>query len=138
MDYEYERTGDGGVLSEAEAFLFSLSEQGRLRLDWLKADREVRRRKIGIADTLASLEAKGAVRRVGVRYDFRNGKISAGLNGINRIFLPSSKTCPALVASYTNDYISTVRIEAESLSELRSEFLGEGLQAAKFQKDNAS
>lgn len=134
VDFEYELTGGDANLSEAEAFLLSLSRQERLRLDWLKADREVRRRKIGVADTLAGMEAKGAVRRVGVRYDFKNGKISTGLNGINRIFLPSSKIYPTLVASDTNDYISTVDIEAESLSDWRSEFLERVYRPRNFRK----
>lgn len=134
VDYEYELAGGGGDFSEAEAFLLSLSRQGRLRMDWLRADREARRRKIGIADTLASLEAKGAVCRVGVRYDFKNGKISTGLNGINRVFLPSSKIYPTLVASDTNDYISTVAIEAGSLSELRREFLERVYKPRNFRK----
>lgn len=134
VGYEYELTGGGDDITEAEAFLLTLASHGRLRLDRLKADREVRRRKICVADTLASLEAKGAARCADVRYDFKNGKISTGLNGINRIFLPSSKIYPTLVASDTNDYVSTVDIRAESLSELRGEFLERVYRPHNFRK----
>jgi len=46
-----------------------------------------------------------------IKYDFKNSKISTGLFGVNRIFLPSSNVYPTLVASDTNDYITTTQLK---------------------------
>lgn len=40
-----------------------------------------------------------------IKYDFKNSKISSGIFGINRLFLPNCKHYPTLVASDTNDFI---------------------------------
>jgi len=103
-------------------------------VDKLKLNKEFKKRKIGIMDTLKQLEEKGVVKCTEIRYDFKNTKISTGLNGINRIFLPSSKIYPTLVASDTNDYVSTEMIEAESIEEWKEKFLDKIFIAKKYRK----
>lgn len=103
----------------------------------MKLEKEFRKKKIGISKTLHDLEQRGVVRCVEVRYDFKNSKISTGLNGINRInriFLPSSNIYPTLVASDTNDYVSTVAIEGHSIKEWREQFMKKVYQAGKYRQ----
>ena len=103
-------------------------------VDELKLNKEFRRRKIGIMDTLHKLETEGVVKCVEIRYDFRNTKISTGLNGINRIFLPSSKIYPTLVASDTNDFVSTKELYAETIEEWRKKFMKEIYKPKNYRK----
>lgn len=128
-NYLYEIVGAVGEtmdgLSEDERFLLSRAEGKILVVDKLKIDKEFKKRKIKVPETLMGLERKGVVRCKEVRYDFKNGKISTGLNGINRIFLPTAKIFPTLVASDTNDYVSTEMIEADTPEEWRAKFLEE-------------
>lgn len=44
-------------------------------------------------------------------YEFVNSKNSAGINGLYRIFLPSSDAIPTLTATGTNDFIATVSLK---------------------------
>lgn len=125
-------------LSDSEKYLLSQADGKTILVDKLKLNSEFRKRKIGVADTLARLEEKDVVRCTEIRYDFKNGKISTGLNGINRIFLPSSKIYPTLVASDTNDYVSTEMIEADTPQEWKTEFLEKIFFSNKFRKISKS
>lgn len=64
-----------------------------------------------------------------IRYDFKNTKISTGLFGVNRIFLPSSDIFPTLVASDSNDFVSLQHIPISN--NYRAHFLEE-----IYKKDN--
>lgn len=132
--YYYEVCGDTRNLEDHELFLLSFNKENRIMVDELKLNKEFRRRKIGIMETLHKLESNGIVRCVEVRYDFKNTKISTGLNGINRIFLPSSKIYPTLVASDTNDYVSTEGLQAETIEQWKSDFMEKIYKPKKFRK----
>ena len=106
-----------------ELFILSLSKENLLNVDNLKVHREVKKRKIDVHEVLERLSQLGAIRCVETRYDFKNTKISTGLAGINRIFLPSSKIYPTLVASDTNDFVATEPIDAETIDDFRREFM---------------
>lgn len=69
-----------------------------------------------------------------IRYDFKNTKISTGLFGINRIFLPTSDIFPTLVASDTNDFITTKEISAKNEKEYKEKFLNEIYRKEAFRK----
>ena len=103
-------------------------------VDELKINKEFKKRKIRIMDTLRKLEKEGVVKCTEMRYDFKNTKISRGLNGINRIFLPSSKIYPTLVASDTNDYISTEELKAANAKQWKDNFMKEIYNKKKFRK----
>lgn len=47
------------------------------------------------------------------RYEFKNSKMSSGVDGIYRIIMPSAKYYPTLVASDTRDFIATRDIESK-------------------------
>ena len=73
-------------LSEDEETLISCSCDGKLVIDRLKSNRELKLKKIPISKTLEGLKTRGLIECVELRYDFKNTKISTGLFGINRIF----------------------------------------------------
>ena len=105
-----------------------------INYDELKVDRDVRKKKLNVKKTLAMLETMGIVKCVERRYDFRNTKISTGIDGIYRIFLPSSNIFSTLVASDTNDYIATEQVEADTLEEYREKFIRDIFLAKKFRR----
>lgn len=112
-------------ITDEEAEILSKAKGEVLILDELKADRELKLRKTPLAETLANLVAKGALTCVETRYDFKNTKISTGLNGVNRVFLPSSSVFPTLVASDTNDMVATKDIRADNMADYRRKFIEE-------------
>ena len=123
VPYLYQINGKDFDLSEAEQLVLSYERNGRLNIDELKLQKVFRIKGIGIVDTVEALESKGVVECIEARYDFKHARISSGINGINRIFLKTSKIYPTMVASDTNDYIATVDIEASSVEELKEQFM---------------
>ena len=86
-------------------------------------NRELKLKKISISKTIPTLIKKGIITSNEKRYDFKNTKISTGLYGVNRIFLPTSNIFPTLVASDTNDYITTEVINAKNEEEHKKLFV---------------
>lgn len=123
IDYLYEVIHEEDVCEYAERFVISLNKDSLLNVDNLKVNKEIRKRKIDVYEVLARLVMRNVIRCVEIRYDFKNTKISTGLAGINRIFLPSSKIYPTLVASDTNDFVATEPVEAETIEDFRKEFM---------------
>jgi len=121
-------------LSDNEKILLSYSDDGQILVDKLKSEKEFKRKKINILDTLKTLEDKGVIKCSEKRYEFKNSKISTGLNGINRVFLPSSKIYPTLVASDTNDFITTTQIKADSIEKWKENFLKEVYNSRNFRQ----
>lgn len=123
VEYLYEIEHADEADEPDEEFILSLGSNNLLNVDNLKVNREVKKRKIDVHEVLAELVRRGVIRCVETRYDFKNTKISTGLAGINRIFLPSSKIYPTLVASDTNDFVATEPIDADTIEEFREEFM---------------
>ena len=123
VEYLYEIEHADEADEADEQFILSLGKYNLLNVDNLKVNREVKKRKIDVHEVLAELSRRGVIRCVETRYDFKNTKISTGLAGINRIFLPSSKIYPTLVASDTNDFVATEPIDADTIEEFREEFM---------------
>lgn len=123
VEYLYEVEHADEADEPDEQFILSLGRYNLLNVDNLKVNREVKKRKIDVHEVLAELARRGVIRCVETRYDFKNTKISTGLAGINRIFLPSSKIYPTLVASDTNDFVATEPIDADTIEEFREEFM---------------
>ena len=138
VSYRYQVGDRVGGLDEQEAYLLTHARSGVLLVDELRLDKEVRRRKIDISETLHNMEKRGAARCIETRYDFKNAKISTGLNGINRIFLPTSKIYPTLVASDTNDFVSNVEIKADTEAGWKSAFMEKVFRPGKFRKISKS
>ncbi len=132
--YYYDICGIPSDLDDKEQFLLSCSKNGRIMVDELKLNKAFKKRKISIMDTLRELEQKGIAKCTEMRYDFKNTKISTGLNGINRIFLPSSKIYPTLVASDTNDYVATEELHASTIEAWKDNFMKDIYEPKKFRK----
>lgn len=112
-------------LSEEESCLLKCTDANELVIDDLKSNKELIAKKIVISKTIASLLEKNIIVCTEVRYDFKNTKISTGLFGVNRIFLPSSNIFPTLVASDSNDYITMKEIKATNENDYKNKFISE-------------
>jgi DNA (cytosine-5)-methyltransferase 1 len=123
VPYLYQVKGMDSELSEDEQLVLSYERNGRINIDELKLQKVFRIKGIGIVDTIEDLESRGVVECIEARYDFKHARISSGINGINRIFLKTSKIYPTMVASDTNDYIATEDIEASTVEELKEQFM---------------
>lgn len=123
VSYMYEVISPLHGLPKDLTWIISQAKENLLNYDLLKTSRDLKRRKIKVADILSFLEKEKIIRCVETRYDFKNTKISTGLYGINRIFLPSCKIYPTLVASDTNDFITTRQIHAETAEEFKKKFM---------------
>lgn len=94
-----------------------------VNVDVLKNDKFFKIAKINVSSMLEELEAEDLAKCTEIRYEFKNTKISTGLNGINRIFLPDSRLYPTLVASDTNDYIAEFGVSGKDAIEYKDNFL---------------
>jgi DNA (cytosine-5)-methyltransferase 1 len=123
-NYSFKINRDKAVdLSEEENIILNNCEDDLLIVDVLKMNRELKLKKISLSKTLPLLIEKEILIPTETRYDFKNTKISTGLYGVNRIFLPTSNIFPTLVASDTNDYVTTKIITAKSEEEHRKLFI---------------
>lgn len=121
-------------VTEEELELLNLTSDNFLTIDKLKTERSLKIKRISIAKTIESLIEKEIVKCVEDRYEFKNTKISSGLKGVNRVFMPSSDIFPTLVASDTNDYISLKNIIPTTHQEYKEKFLKEVYFAKKYRK----
>ena len=110
-------------LTEDENILLSLCENDFLIMDKLKMNRDLKIKKISISKTIIPLIEKGILISIEERYDFKNTKISTGLFGVNRVFLPTSNIFPTLVASDTNDFVTTKVINAKNEGDHKKQFV---------------
>ena len=67
-------------------------------------------------------------------YEFVNSKISSGINGIAKIFLPHSNVISTLTASGTRDYVAKISIECQEPSEYKKTFIKEIYRKKRFKK----
>lgn len=103
-------------------------------IDDLKADRSLKLDKIKILDGITELQEKEVIKCKEIRYDFKNTKISTGLYGVNRVFMPTSDIFPTLVASDTNDYVTEVCLNAKTHEEYKIQFMERIYKTGNFRK----
>jgi len=87
---------------------------------------------------LKGLQVKNIISPSEVRYEFKNSKISSGINGINRIYLPLSDVFSTLVASDTNDFVATKNVEFDNPNEYKSSFINQIYRKGEFRKISKS
>lgn len=121
-------------LTIQEELLLRHATTGQITLDSLKECRELKKTKTNLNEIINSLVAKSVLRCSEMRYEFRYTKISTGIEGINRIFLPRSHTFPTLVASDTNDFIALRDVKAENEAAYKHAFLHEIFYPKYFRK----
>jgi DNA (cytosine-5)-methyltransferase 1 len=121
-------------VSQEELLLLKCANDNILNIDNLKNQKTLKINKIPILKVIEGLKHKGIIVCNEVRYDFKNTKISTGLFGVSRIFLPSSNTFPTLVASDTNDFIALKDITAKNEVIYKETFLNEIYKQGQYRK----
>ena len=121
-------------LSQDELSILECANGDILNIDRVKSDKSVKIKRISILNIIEDLKNKEIIICNEIRYDFKNTKISTGLNGVNRIFLPSSNIFPTLVASDTNDFIAIKDIDAQTEEEYKEKFLNEIYKKNQFRR----
>lgn len=134
VSYLYKVREVSNDLSDDAKWVLNQAKNGIINFDTLKSSKELKKRKINALDTLFMLETIGAVKCIEERYDFKNTKISTGLSGINRIFLPTCKIYPTLVASDTNDYVTTENLNADNIEDFRAKFMESVYRAGNYRQ----
>lgn len=81
---------------------------------------------------LKSLIEKKILRKSEQGYEFVNSKNSAGINGVYRVYMPSSNIFSTLTATGTKDMVALVNIEADSPEEYRKKFISEVYRKKNF------
>jgi len=122
------------TLNPAEKTLLSSASDQEIIIDQLKMNRLFKIQKISIPKTIQSLQQKDIITCCETRYDFKHSKISTGLFGISRIFLPTSDIFPTLVASDTNDFVSLQSIQGKNQDEFKETFIREIYRPQRFRK----
>lgn len=112
-------------LNAAESMIVDNIAAGHTSLDALRECRDLLIAKVSLNKTIAAMLAKGILSCVETRYEFRYTKISTGIDGVNRVFLPQSEAFPTLVASDTNDFIALKDIRADTAEKYKQAFLQE-------------
>lgn len=80
-----------------------------------------------------SLVAKEILRIVeGKGYEFVNSKISSGINGISKIFLPHADAIGTLTATGTRDFVATISIECQEPEAYKQTFIREIYQKKNY------
>ena len=121
-------------LSSSEKIIVAQVSAGCASLDGLRECRELRLAKVALDKTIAGLVAKGVLVCTETRYEFRYTKISTGIDGINRVFLPKSEAFPTLVASDTNDFVALKDVQAQTAEDYKQAFLQEIFKKGLFRK----
>lgn len=135
VDYRFEILDfEEDELAENEFELLKFSTENHLIVDNLKTERTLKVKRISISESINSLLEKGVVKCVEERFDFKNTKISSGLNGVNRVFMPTSDVFPTLVASDTNDYVSLKNIEPTDHEDYKNQFLEKVYFSSNYRK----
>ena len=135
VEYRYEILNFKDVeLSIEEEELLKLSTSNFLIVDNLKGEKLLKLKRIQIVSTLERLLKKRIIKCVEERYEFKNTKISSGLNGINRVFMPTSDVFPTLVASDTNDYVALKNIESRDHGDYKHQFLDKIYSSNNYRK----
>ena len=66
------------------------------------------------------------------RFDFENSKISTGIQGVSRIFLPTAEAIGTLTASGTRDFVATAALGGCEPNTYKQQFLEEIYYPGRF------
>jgi DNA (cytosine-5)-methyltransferase 1 len=84
-------------------------------------------------EEIDNLVSKEILRFVeGQGYEFINSKISSGINGVSKIFLPHADAIGTLTATGTRDFVATISIECQEPEAYKQTFIKEIYQKKKF------
>lgn len=86
-----------------------------------------------ILTEIETLVSKKILRLVpGKGYEFVNSKISSGINGISKIFLPHADAIATLTATGTRDFVATISIPCQEPEAYKQTFIQEIYRKQKF------
>lgn len=125
------------IFKNSDAFWVKILSKypiSKIDIDTLKMDRDFKVSKTNVTSLMSALCENGLAECVEERYDFKNTKISTGINGVNRIFLPTSRVYPTLVASDTNDYITDVCVAGNTPQQYKENFLAEVYNKGRYRQ----
>jgi DNA (cytosine-5)-methyltransferase 1 len=84
-------------------------------------------------EEIESLVQKKIIRSIeGKGYDFVNSKISTGINGVSKVYLPHSDVIATLTATGTKDFIAKKSIACQEPREYKKTFIREIYRKRKF------
>lgn len=84
-------------------------------------------------EELETLVSKQILRYVeGIGYEFVNSKISSGINGVSKIFLPHADVIATLTATGTRDFVAIKSIECQEPEAYKQTFIREIYRKKKF------
>ena len=84
-------------------------------------------------EELETLVAKQILRYVeGIGYEFVNSKISSGINGVSKIFLPHADVIATLTATGTRDFVAIKSIECQEPEAYKQTFIKEIYKKKKY------
>ena len=121
-----------------EKELLGYAKENKIIVDELKVIRALKIKRIPISSTIESLKSKNVIECKEVRYEFKYTKISTGLFGIYRIFLPRTDIFSTLVASDTNDYVTLNQIYPKNHEDYKKEFIEEIYKKGNYRKISKS
>jgi DNA (cytosine-5)-methyltransferase 1 len=81
-------------------------------------------------DNLVSKDILKFIESVG--YEFVNSKISSGINGVSKIFLPHADAIGTLTATGTRDFVATISLECQEPDAYKQKFIQEIYHPKKF------
>lgn len=120
--------------TENQKLVLNLIKNNIFNINEIKNKKEIKINKINIKKILNELVIQKNIQYLNYRYDFKNTKMSTGIDGINRVFLKNASTFPTLVASDTNDYISTIDIDGLTVKEIKEKFILEVYNKNNYRK----
>jgi len=122
-------------LSPQEDIVMSLNNDGQIHLDSVyKQSKSLVANGVRFSSVLSELSEKEIISPMEIRYEFKNSKISSGINGINRIYLPQSEVFSTLVASDTNDFVATRNVEFSKLENYKNAFIEQIYKQGNYRK----
>lgn len=135
VDYKFKKTGRhlNKINTSGEKTLIEITEETFIT-DEIKKNIKIRKESEKLNAIIERLKEKEIIICIEKKYAFKNSKISTGLFGINRIFLPNADIYPTLVASDTNDYIATKMVYGNSIAEYRNNFITEIYNKKNYRK----
>lgn len=134
VPYSFAVASKSAPLVTPETIIVEQVSNGLTSLDAMRGCLELRLAKVDLDKTITGLLAKNVLVCTETRYEFRYTKISTGIDGVNRVFLPRSEAFPTLVASDTNDFIALKDVQAESAEDYKQVFLREIFYAGLYRK----
>lgn len=129
VDYLHEIVTKPDIPTEAESIVLDLIKKG-VCVNVMKWDKNLKKLKVNPVSILGLLKENKYIKVSEIRYEFKNSKISTGINGVNRIILRSSNIFPTLVASDTNDYVATVDLSVND----KEHFINEIYKPSNYRK----